>query len=160
MDFRNINDPTGMSQKLKAGLACFRACHIFIHYDIGICILRGFSREKSNRIVGFGINRQAKAAYDWKMLNWAIGLVSAFRMVWNYRSWFVVFKIISSGFLSDEYMNIQLNEGTNILNNQFGALHQNEMIELIYERLNLAIICLFSWSYLYWHISFMVLFSV
>ena len=145
MDFRNINDPMGIESKTEGWAGLFFGLVIFLFImTFGMSILRGVSREKSNRIAEVLVSIvKPRQLMIGKMLG--IGLSALFQL-------FVWFGIIGAGlwifqnyiftefFMSDEYMNMQLNEGTNILNNQFGALHQNEMIELIYERLNLAII--------------------
>ncbi|MGB2467162.1 MAG: ABC transporter permease [Crocinitomicaceae bacterium] len=145
MDFRNINDPMGIESKTEGWAGLFFGLVIFLFImTFGMSIFRSVSREKSNRIVEVLVSIvRPRQLMIGKMLG--IGLSALFQL-------FVWFGIIGAGmwvfqnyiftefFMSDEYMNMQLNEGTNILNNQFGALHQNEMIELIYERLNLAII--------------------
>ena len=145
MDFRNLDDPMGIESKTEGWAGLFFGFIIFLFILMfGMSILRGVTREKSNRIVEVLVSVvKPRHLMIGKMLG--IALSAIFQL-------FIWFGVIGAGlwvfqnyiftefFISDEYINMQLNEGTDILYGQFGGLHQNEMIDLIYERLNLLVI--------------------
>jgi len=145
MDFRNLDDPMGIESKTEGWAGLFFGFIIFLFILMfGMSILRGVTREKSNRIVEVLVSVvKPRHLMIGKMIG--IALSAIFQL-------FIWFGVIGAGlwvfqnyiftefFISDEYINMQLNEGTDILYGQFGGLHQNEMIDLIYERLNLLVI--------------------
>jgi ABC-2 type transport system permease protein len=145
MDFRNIDDPTGIESNSEGWAGLFFGFMIFLFILMfGMSILRGISREKSNRIVEVLVSvvkpRQLMLG---KMIG--IALSAVFQLiVWfgivGVGLWVFQNYIFTEFFMSDDYMNIQLNEGTDVLYGQFNDLHQNEMIDLIYDRLNLVVI--------------------
>ncbi|MDC0460565.1 ABC transporter permease, partial [Crocinitomicaceae bacterium] len=144
MDFRNIDDPTGIESNSEGWAGLFFGFMIFLFILMfGMSILRGISREKSNRIVEVLVSvvkpRQLMLG---KMIG--IALSAVFQLiVWfsivGVGLWIFQNYIFTEFFMSDDYIHMQLNEGTDVLYGQFNDLHQNEMIELIYDRLSLVV---------------------
>ncbi len=145
MDFRNLDDPMGIESKTEGWAGLFFGFIIFLFILMfGMSILRGVTREKSNRIVEVLVSVvKPRQLMIGKMIG--IALSAIFQLfIWfgviGVGLWVFQNYIFTEFFISDEYINMQLNEGTDILYGQFGGLHQNEMIDLIYERLNLLVI--------------------
>ena len=145
MDFRNLDDPMGIESKTEGWAGLFFGFIIFLFILMfGMSILRGVTREKSNRIVEVLVSVvKPRQLMIGKMIG--IALSAIFQLfIWfgviGVGLWVFQNYIFTEFFISDEYINMQLNEGTDILYGQFGGLRQNEMIDLIYERLNLLVI--------------------
>ena len=145
MDFRNIDDPKGIESKTEGWAGLFFGFIIFLFILMfGMSILRGIIRDKSNRIVEVLVSVvKPRQLMIGKMIG--IGLSAVCQLiVWfsivGIGLWVFQNYIFTEFFISDDYINMQLNEGKDVLYGEFGGLHQNQMIELIYERLNLMVI--------------------
>ena len=145
MDFRNINDPMSMKSKKEGWAGLFFGVVIVLFITLfGFAILRGTAKEKSNRISEVLVSIvKPRFLMLGKIIG--IGITALIQLViWcgfiGVGVWLLQTFVFTEFFISDEYISLQLNEGTDQLNNQLNNVHQNEIIELIYNRLNLLVI--------------------
>ena len=145
MDFRNMDDPMGMESKTEGWAGLFFGFMIFLFILLfGMSILRGIARDKSNRIVEVLISVvKPRQMMMGKMIGVALSAMIQL-LVWfsiiGVGLWVFQNYVFTEFFISDEYISMQLNEGKDVLYGEYGGLHQNLIIELIYERLDLLVI--------------------
>lgn len=145
VDYRNIDDPEGMGSQAEGWVGLFFGFVIVLFILLfGMSILRGIASEKSNRIVEVLVS----VVKPWQlMLGKIIGIgfaamIQLFFWLGIIGLGFWIFQnyVFTEFFISDEYISLQLNEGKDVLYGEYSGLHQNQIINLIYERLNLLVI--------------------
>lgn len=145
MDFRNIDDPMSMKSKKEGWAGLFFGFVIVLFILLfGFAILRGTAKEKSNRISEVLVSI-VKPRFLMMGKIMGIGITALIQLVvWcgfiGLGVWLLQVFVFPEFFISDEYISLQLNEGADQLNSQLNNVHQNEIIELIYNRLNLLVI--------------------
>jgi len=145
MDFRNIDDPMSLKSKKEGWAGLFFGSVIVLFIILfGFAILRGTAKEKSNRISEVLVSIvKPRFLMMGKIIG--IGITALIQLViWcgfiGAGIWLLQTFVFTEFFISDEYISLQLNEGADQLNSQMNNVHQNEIIELIYNRLNLLVI--------------------
>ena len=145
MDFRNIDDPMSTKSKKEGWAGLFFGFVIVLFIVLfGFAILRGTAKEKSNRISEVLVSIvKPRFLMMGKIIG--IGITALIQLViWcgfiGLGVWLLQMFVFPEFFISDEYISLQLNEGSDQLNSQLNNVHQNEIIELIYNRLNLMVI--------------------
>ena len=146
IDFRNLENPTNA----RAGDAgwvgyFFGALIILFTLFYGMSILRGIAREKSNRVVEVLVSVISPGQL---MLGKIIGIgMSAlvqllfWLLVISIGLWALQGVFFSDFFLSESFMGMQFSEGAHeALQSEFTRVRNNEMIHLIYDRVNLGLI--------------------
>ncbi len=145
MDYRNVDDPYGMQSQSEGyvGLIFGFVIVIFILL-FGLSIMRGIAREKSNRIVEVLVSVvKPRRLMLGKILGVGLSALTqlfAWSIFIGIGFWFFQNYVFSEFFISDEYITMQLNEGNDVLFGKYNMLHQNEVIDLIYQRLNLSVV--------------------
>jgi ABC-2 type transport system permease protein len=145
MDFRNIDDPMSTKSKKEGWAGLFFGFIIVLFILLfGFAILRGTAKEKSNRISEVLVSI-VKPRFLMMGKIMGIGITALIQLVvWcgfiGLGVWLLQMFVFPEFFISDEYISLQLNEGSDQLNSQLNNVHQNEIIELIYNRLNLMVI--------------------
>ena len=145
MDFRNIDDPMSMKSKKEGWAGLFFGSIIVLFILLfGFAILRGTAKEKSNRISEVLVSI-VKPRFLMMGKIMGIGITALIQLVvWcgfiGLGVWLLQVFVFPEFFISDEYISLQLNEGVDELNSQINNVHQNEIIDLIYNRLNLMVI--------------------
>ena len=145
MDYRNVDDPYGMQSHSEGYLGLIFGIVIIVFILLfGLSIMRGIAREKSNRIIEVLVSVvKPRRLMLGKILG--VGLSAlvqlfAWSIIVGIGFWFFQNYVFSEFFISDEFISMQINEGDDRLFGQYNMLHQNEVLDLIYERLNLSVV--------------------
>ncbi len=145
MDFRNIDDPMSLNSKKEGYAGLFFGLVIVLFILLfGFSILRGTAREKSNRISEVLVSIvKPRFLMLGKIIG--IGITALIQLgMWlaliGIGVWFLKSFVFPEFFLSEEYIDVQMNEGAETINSDLNSVHQNEIIDLIYHRLDLMVI--------------------
>ncbi len=145
LDFRSITNPTN-SNEGEAGWVgyFFGAVIILFTLFYGMSILRGVAREKANRVVEVMVSIISPTQL---MMGKIIG-VGAAAILQLVFSFFLIFCglylfqefLFSDFFLNQSLWGAQVSEGANeLLQNEFQRVRNNEVIHLLYDRINLTL---------------------
>tara|TARA_B100000524_G_scaffold196263_2_gene101837 strand:+ start:883 stop:2214 length:1332 start_codon:yes stop_codon:yes gene_type:complete len=145
LDFRSITNPTN-SNEGEAGWVgyFFGAVIILFTLFYGMSILRGVAREKANRVVEVMVSIVSPTQL---MMGKIIG-VGAAAILQLVFSFFLIFCglylfqefLFSDFFLNQSLWGAQVSEGANeLLQNEFQRVRNNEVIHLLYDRINLTL---------------------
>lgn len=145
VDFRSIDNPTNSSSN-KAGWVgyFFGMVIMLVTLFYGLSILRGIAREKADRVVEVVVS--IVRPYQ-LMLGKVIGIGTAaiiqigFWVLFVFLGLYALQDILFSDFFIDASLTAsQVSEGANeILQSEFNRIRNNEMIHLIYDRIDLAL---------------------
>ncbi|MEJ6686820.1 MAG: ABC transporter permease [Crocinitomicaceae bacterium] len=146
IDFRNLENPTN-SKMGEAGWVGFFFGTLIILFTLfyGMSILRGIAREKSNRVVEVLVSVVSPGQL---MLGKIIGVgISAlvqllfWLLVISLGLWALQGVFFSDFFLSESFLGMHFSDGAHeALQTEFTRVRNNEMIHLIYDRVNLGLI--------------------
>ena len=146
LDFRSIMNPTNSSEG-EAGWVGYFFGSIIILFTLfyGMSILRGVAREKANRVVEVMVSIVSPPQL---MMGKIIGvgaaallqLVASLVLILSGLYLFQEF-LFSDFFLNQSLSGVQVSEGANeLLQNEFQRVRNNEVIHLLYNRINLTLI--------------------
>ena len=146
IDFRNLENPTN-SKMGDAGWVGYFFGTLIILFTLfyGMSILRGIAREKSNRVVEVLVSVVSPGQL---MLGKIIGVgISAlvqllfWLLVISLGLWALQGVFFSDFFLSESFLGMHFSDGAHeALQTEFTRVRNNEMIHLIYDRVNLGLI--------------------
>ena len=146
IDFRNLENPTN-SKMGEAGWVGFFFGTLIILFTLfyGMSILRGIAREKSNRVIEVLVSVVSPGQL---MLGKIIGVgISAlvqllfWLLVISLGLWALQGVFFSDFFLSESFLGMHFSDGAHeALQTEFTRVRNNEMIHLIYDRVNLGLI--------------------
>lgn len=145
LDFRSIMNPTNSSEG-EAGWVGYFFGSIIILFTLfyGMSILRGVAREKANRVVEVMVSIVSPPQL---MMGKIIGvgaaallqLVVSLVLILCGLYFFQEF-LFSDFFLNQSLSGAQVSEGANeLLQNEFQRVRNNEVIHLLYDRINLTL---------------------
>tara|TARA_B100001059_G_C17828433_1_gene583000 strand:+ start:85 stop:1416 length:1332 start_codon:yes stop_codon:yes gene_type:complete len=145
LDFRSIRNPTN-SNDGEAGWVGYFFGSIIIVFTLfyGMSILRGVAREKANRVVEVMVSivspRQLMTAKIIgigvsALLQIAVSLVLIFLGLYLFQEF-----LFSDFFINQSLSGVQVSEGANeLLQIEFQRIRNNEVIHLLYDRINLRL---------------------
>jgi ABC-2 type transport system permease protein len=146
MDFRSIHNPTN-SKANNAGWVgyFFGAIIMLVTLFYGLSILRGIAKEKAERVVEVVVSIVRPSQL---MLGKIIGIGAAaiiqigFWVLFVFTGLYALQDLLFSDFFIDQSLTgAQVSDGAGeILQSEFNRIRNNEMIHLIYDRINLSLL--------------------
>ena len=158
LDFRSVTNPTN-SNDGEAGWVGYFFGSVIILFTLfyGMSILRGVAREKANRVVEVMVSIVSPTQL---MMGKIIGVGAAALLQLVVSLLLIVFGLylfqeflFSDFFLNQSLSGIQVSEGANeLLQYEFQRVRNNQVIHLLYDRINLAL--MFPFFFLFFLISY------
>lgn len=146
VDFRSIHNPTN-SKTNNAGWVgyFFGAIIMLVTLFYGLSILRGIAKEKAERVVEVVVSIVRPSQL---MLGKIIGIGAAaiiqigFWVLFVFTGLYALQDLLFSDFFIDQSLTgAQVSDGAGeILQSEFNRIRNNEMIHLIYDRINLSLL--------------------